>query len=693
MHAILSFPVVAALVLGPLVGSGYLHFLDWSPGPQPRLELWPAGPARVIPGLPLGLLLAGLQTALSGPAMQRLVLGGVLLLAGVGGYRLVPSSVGVARMAGGLLYMVNPFLYERLLAGQVGLAVSYSLMPHAMCSLRGHLQRSTGRSAVVLALWAWALVAGDSHYIFVLAVVLGVVLAVGAARRRWGSLGGLALAAGAWLGLSAYWILPNLSGASELARVSGLDLELFRTRADPGVGLLPTALGLYGFWRRDWPLPREGLAGWPLLLGAMLVVVGVGLRATLRKREQVLAVVVGLSGAGGLLLALGDQGPTGSIFLWMFQHLPGFRIMREPQKFLALLALAYAFFYGLGAERVVTGARSRWARALMAALLLALPIVHGYKMLWGFNGYVKPSRYPVSWAGADRIMGEGPEKLLALPWHLYVAFPWTQGRVVANPMASYFRRGVIVGDNIELGPLRSQSADPRSRYLEFLHANGRSVRRFGNLVAPLGVRYVLLAKVGDWRKYLWLYEQEDLRLVREWSDLALFENREPALQVYAPAGAVEVENWGQLPSLAEGVRLTDLAVGVRHPRPGPLRPAPPVPAAGSGEPVEARRQSAVRHELEEAPAGPLVVLAEPYHRGWAYRGVRAAPNLGVTNLFDLRTDPGRERPPGTIEFLGWRRAAAGYATSLVALLAVACRLALGGRALRSRRDALDKRQR
>jgi len=44
--------------------------------------------------------------------------------------------------------------------------------------------------------------------------------------------------------------------------------------------------------------------------------------------------------------------PAGGLFLWAYNHVPFSPLMREPQKFLMLLALAYAVFFGWGVERL-----------------------------------------------------------------------------------------------------------------------------------------------------------------------------------------------------------------------------------------------------------------------------------------------------------------------------------------------------
>ena len=168
-------------------------------------------------------------------------------------------------------------------------------------------------------------------------------------------------------------------------------LDLYRTTGDPHLGLFTNVLGLYGFWRLGPgpELPKDAISGWPFLFVAILAIVLYGLWGVVRKpqkrnvisedtsgvrigndkektefnftkslceqqdvellrRQRTFAFFWIFVGVSGFFLALGSQGPTGGLFTWSYNHIPFFAIMREPQKFLMLLALAYAVLFGWG---------------------------------------------------------------------------------------------------------------------------------------------------------------------------------------------------------------------------------------------------------------------------------------------------------------------------------------------------------
>ncbi|MFL5738184.1 MAG: hypothetical protein ACJ76P_12735, partial [Actinomycetota bacterium] len=389
----------------------------------------------------------------------------------------------------------------------------------------------------------------------------------------------------------------------------------------------------------------------------------------------------------GFVLALGDQGTTGGVFRLLFDHLPGFRIMREPEKFEALLALAYAAAFGLGVASLVRSASNRRARAIIAAAILAVPCVYTFNAFWGFNGYARPESFPTSWSEASAIMGSGPGKVLALPGDQYLPFSWTQDRPVANPMTSFFHRDVLIDGSLHLDGLESQTSDAESAYLRFVTDHGDRTTRFGNLVAPLGVEYVFVATTTDSARYAWLAAQEDLRLVRSWPDLQLYENLRPAGAAYAPTRAVSVPDWGAVMALADHADLTSLAVTVDDPAPGPIRTHGTLPRAPDATPVPARKDSPTEIAVS-APSSGWLALSEPFDPAWRLDGRAPVANLGVTTMFQ------GPFPSGTahVTYARWPLVRASYlltaAAIVLALIVIAAGLRSPARAIEP--DRLDE---
>ena len=609
-------PVIIGVLMGllvcfPWIGPGRLWLLDWSPGPY--VPLLPSSflglHGGIVTSLPLSLAL-GLSNLLAGSFATVLPALVFFPLALAGAARLTGGGLW-PRVAAGLLYCLNPFVYDRLFVGQFGVLLGYALLPWAISSLL-RVPDANGQSWLATALWWVALIGMAPHFVWIFGVVVGIAGVVLGSRLR--VLFRLAVITAATALCTTYALLAGVAGGVG-QHIGARNLAGYATRADPHLGLLVNVASLFGFWRRGPLLAKQVVGGWFGLWLAILLLAAVGFAGALRNRERGKAVLLLSSGVIGLLLAMGDQGPTGSLFHFAYFHVPYFAIMREPQKFDMLWALAVAVGFGWGVSSLLGHTHNAWSKTTWITLALALPVACEPLAFGGLVGQVKLTRLPRSWQQVNAAMGPGPGRVLVLPWHLYLAFPYTQNRAIANPASQLLRRPVISGDNVQLPHLPTTSTSPRSVYLTKALAQAPFHSDFGAKLAPLGVTYVLVEKTVDWRNYGWLHIQSDLHTVYNSPSLRLYRNT-----AFAPQAAILSNN-------------KVLATG--------------------------KRTSAITYRLPATPAGATVQISEPYQAGW---------------VLDRR--PGRPSRSGTVEWKGplpagiatftpWRLAVTGAVISVI----------------------------
>jgi hypothetical protein len=539
----LWFSFVALVVTAPLLGVGYLLLLDYPSGPAlPHVPLLPLPSSGDVgsgtPFLALEALLRHVQVWLP----DKVLLLAPILLGGVGLYRLARSRFGVRAAAaayGATLYVVNPFIADRYLAGHLFFLLAFALVPWAVQPVMDLLEEPDRRAGVRVGLWLVGLAAVDLHVAGMYALLV-VIAGVSALSRR----GTIGAAVGLGLGavLCAYWVLPSLF-ASPGKGIGAADLAVYASRPS-GVGVLPRLLGLYGFWRVEFAGAAQRIPALYLLLVPILALSIAGAISVLAsKTHRRGGLVLLVTAALALLLAGGIAfPPTASVFRSVFDHVSVFRIYREPQKFLALVVLAYAVFGAVGLEAVVrSDSKSSSARAWSAsALAIGVATAYAYTMLWGFWGQVHLTQYPNDWERADQIMAaEGPGRVLVLPWELYAVWSFTGGRIVANPAPSFFSREVISGDNVGFTRIPTPSVDPFSAWVQDILAHRGKIRELGHLVAPLDVRFVVVLHEVDRSRYSFVERQADLTPIYRGPRLDLFENMawQGSVLPLAPAGS------------------------------------------------------------------------------------------------------------------------------------------------------------
>lgn len=605
--------LLALGVCWPFLGGGRIYLLDWVFGPH--TPVLPTSFFGLNGGLTTGTPFAvamGVASSLLGGAATWLAIAAVFPVATLGMSRLVGGSQW-ARLGGATLFAVNPFVFQRIYAGQIALLLGYAFLPSVVRSMLTAVD-ARGVRKLVPVLWMALVTAMSPHFAWITAVLLLAVVVCH--RRRLAALGWAALVGGCYLVSLAYVLLPP---AGTTLPTAG-SLTTFQTSGDSHLGLFGNVIGLYGFWRTGpGPvLPKDEISGWFLFLLAILVVALVGAVVALRTGGDRKAVVsvVSVAAVVGFFLALGAQGPTGFLFRWLFDHLPFFDIMREPEKFSMLLALGYATCFGVGAERLVAGVvahRGAIVRAGVALLVVGLPLAYTATIFDGLAGQIAPSQLPSSWSRAESIIDGRTGALLFLPWHEYLGFDFTQGRVIANPSPSSFTGSVISGTDPELDGLPEDPTTSAAYLVRVLNDAG-ATGSLGAQLAPLGIEYVALSKTVDWRSYRWLSSQPGLRLEFDSSSLELWRN------------------------------LAYHGIGGR-----------------GGSPVV--RLSPTAYRIPAGRAGQVTV-AIPYQKGWSLDGMPARPTPQGT----LQVRAGRSG--GTLRFDPWRLVVVGDLLSLVVLAAL-----------------------
>ena len=658
------FLALPILVVLPLARRGWLLLLDRPRGPvEQGVDAYVGKSGFAISPL-FDLAQVGLSRML-GPATASWV--PIALALGVAAFAastLVPPRLA-PRLAAGTLYAINPVVFERLWAGQIGYLWAYALLPLA---LREWLFRERVRLPHAV-LWFVLLAAIDLHFVWIggVPVAASLLLRPAAWRRGLGSAASRAGAVAGGLAAMSFVAIPFVGGRADVSPGS-VGLESFRTFGR-GWRLYTDLLGLYGFWRREARLPREAFFGWPFFLAAILLLSVVGGVLLARTLDRRVAVGMGAVAVVGFLLALGDRGPLGPGYEALFLHLPGFGLMREPQKFVALLAVTAATLFGWGIGALgSSGERPQVGAALVA---VALPLLYSPTLLWGAGGRLEPSRFPAGWIQAERIMGSGDGRALALPLHLYQSYPFTDGRSVGDLPERFFSRRITSGELSEVVGGDELGSTTEGAYLRFLVGAGPENRAFGSLVAGLGFEYVLLLEGGDHGTYGWLDRQPDLEPVL----------REDGATLYRVAGATpegrtaresaRLRHWGEALAIANDRGRALPMVTFDRDVPGPVE-LPDVAATigvQGAAAIDALRISPTEYRLP-GDIEDHVALPEPASAGWDADGAEAeVVNGGALGLSS--SEPGSAvvfRPWATIRLL-WVASGVG----LVGLVVLAVR--------------------
>ncbi|WP_459972064.1 hypothetical protein [Mycobacterium sp. MUNTM1] len=447
--------VLALLVVGPLLAPGYLLLRDAVSTPRSYLSDTALGLTSAPRATPQDFAVALASHLVDGGVVVKTLLVLGLWLAGWGAARLtavaLPRAGAPGQFVATTVAIWNPYVAERLLQGHWSLLVGYGCLPWvatAMLTLRTTRFRAGRFAFFGLAFWIALAGLTPTGLLLAATVALVCVAVPGAgAARGWCAAGAL----GAALVAALPWLTASATGSSLTAHTAAnrLGVEAFAPRAEPGLGTLASLASLGGIWNGDAvPGSRTTLfavASAVVLLG----VVAVGLPTVARRPAAVPLLV--LAAVAVLAPAALATGPGLRLLSAVVDTMPGFGVLRDGQKWVALAMPGYAL---AGAGAAVT--LRRWLRlsgtavpALVCCLvlLLALP-----DLAWGVFGKVAPVRYPRGWTAVAAAINAQPATVAVLPAGTMRLFSWSGPAPVLDPLPRWVRADVLsTGDLVISG--------------------------------------------------------------------------------------------------------------------------------------------------------------------------------------------------------------------------------------------------
>jgi hypothetical protein len=434
---------------------GYLLQVDFSSGPSSPAIAWSlAAPVTAFQWISVHLL--------GGAATVRLFAFGAVFLCAFAPMVLFHRAPWYARCTAGLLGVLNPWVYERLVEGQwlvIAAAAALFLWLAAWDSLQA---RPGLVRALLLAVTGVTAVAFSENFLAIVAVLF-ILAAV--SQRVWRERERLKwslISFGLFILLETYGIVPFFLGRGPASyttvRTFGrADFVAFSSSTDPHYGLLANLLGLHGYWAERlgrFPPVDGGARWWPVATAVLVVLALVG--AWLRPQRRWLLVAGGI----GILVSASTAIPAVlDAAVWLNEHVPILAVYREPEKWSALWLLAMVVLVTeavtvlaeRGAARGEVPALAATTAASLATFAALLP--SGLVQIRDTPAVIDPVTYPADWQRAATYLEQHVDsrtQVAVLPWHLYESLPFAQNRLVANPASVFFPGNLVTPNDPEL---------------------------------------------------------------------------------------------------------------------------------------------------------------------------------------------------------------------------------------------------
>lgn len=471
-YILLSF-LAACVVLWQLLASGYILTMDMIFGPNMNLVIDGSG---FVNTLPTKYLLAFITYISNGWLAEKILLLAIFFLLFYLPLHFFKNIFGLRNTQGAeyvasLFFAVNPFVYERFLAGQWSVLFGYALLVPFGAYLIEFCKNCSYKN--IFKILAIVILIGlVSTHILVISVIVAIFACL---ANLIGNKDGLIFIKRClFLGLallicSSYWIIPAiLSNTTPLATFGPEHWEVFKTAGNGYLGTLGNVLTLHGFWgeHEKWIsrfiIPSDG--GWIFMTASMsffaLVFAGVCVGLKDRSlRNKVIFIISTMLLAIIFSCGIGE-GIFRNINLWIFEHITFWSGFRDTEKWSALIVLGYAFFVGLGSMKILSYFKQPKYSRIVLYVLLAIPLFYTPMMLFGFAGQLKAVQYPNSWNEVNSVLKQEKNcRALFLPWHEYYSLKFNNDILTGNVSRSYFDCDIVRGQNMELDSIMSQGGN------------------------------------------------------------------------------------------------------------------------------------------------------------------------------------------------------------------------------------------
>jgi len=234
-----------------------------------------------------------------------------------------------------------------------------------------------------------------------------------------------------------------------------------------------------GIWNAQVVPDSRGSVFTAVAIVVILVVAAVGAATMWRRERQLMTVLLTLGVLGFGFSLVGSFSIGRRALETITTGVPGAGLLRDGQKFVALLAPLQAVCFATGAWALARllqrrlGSKAGYVAVVAGALLL--PLVALPDLAWGAGQRLQPVAYPSDWEQVRHHLREHAERgdVLVLPWATYRRFDWNDGRTSLDPAPRFFPSSAVSSADLVVGGESVPGEDPRAAAAGRLLESGR----------------------------------------------------------------------------------------------------------------------------------------------------------------------------------------------------------------------------
>lgn len=427
---------LTVLVLWTLLLPGYILIMDQSAGP---VVTWPVYSLSTFSNYLSQVLLYGLGVLVGGMWAQKIFLFFLFFIMAYLPLRYFPSEVEeIPKYIGSLFFVVNPFVFERMLAGQWGVLFGYALFVPFIYFLIKFLQEVKINNLIRVLLASFVVGAFSFHFYVMSAVVFFITIPFWILKIQKSELQEYVVTGFMFILLNLFWVVTQVEMPQNIIETfNGNNAQAFVTNTVPGevLGFLGVFTG-YGFWgeHEGWrnTYNVNEFVNWYWWLPIYFLVL-LGMFNVYKNNKKIFFPLVIIL----LTSSVFSVGVAETMFKnfnqFLFDNISFWVGFRDSQKWSGVLILIMEIFLVFCLSQILR------YKYLIYLLVVVSVLVYQPTMLFGVSPKIQPIMYPKEWFEVNEILKQDKNCVAVfLPWEMYYEPQFNKKVLTANPARKVF---------------------------------------------------------------------------------------------------------------------------------------------------------------------------------------------------------------------------------------------------------------
>ncbi len=388
------------------------------------------------------------------------------------------------------VFFFNPYIYTRILVGQIGVVLSYLFIPAFLYYLFDFFNSEIDKKSLIKLVMSMTLISLFAIHFFVINFIIFIVASFYFYfnKNRFDTriyFKCFFIIIILLMLLNAFWI-QGIFSSGIFSEIDSEHEDFFSPKMSLNVPAVAKIIGMWGFWRENGMITAYKsipLIIWYIMIFLIIIMMLIGYlykgqgESNFSLKDGMIATqsILSLSSLNlmrkskgledkrkeallfftlfwiGVVLGTGISHPyTKPFFDFLFNYIPLFNGFRDSHKLVSLIAISYSYFISMSYLAIKEKYKKFTSIYLFFIIIFLLLFTFPLLGLWNQQ---KEISYPKDYYSIGNYLGT--QKLagyvIYLPWQNYVTYNWTygissDGRIVV-PINQIIKQKVIVGSD------------------------------------------------------------------------------------------------------------------------------------------------------------------------------------------------------------------------------------------------------